>query len=213
MKTVSVKSFFKKVSAKQAEANPALADKVGVKRDDLNWSFEGYAAGDDFAALPAEQVAFFLNKAIEDHGRELIASPDNMANWEFSPTGLTLALAYEAATAETSRARVLTKVTATMFAKFYSKHAPALLEVKKEAALAAESVLADWLKFSKKDDLRKAMYARLNQFASALAELEEDSPIMAEFAESDTDLSAVLAALISAFSEDKTAVEITADAL
>ena len=215
MKTITCKSFFKKVSAKQAEAMPALAAKVGVKRADCDWSFSGFEPTDDFTALPAAQVAFFLNKAIEDHGRMLVSSPDNSANWGYvpGPDELTLAAAYEAATAETSRARVLTKVTATMFAKFYSKHAPELLEVKKEAAIAAEGVLAEWLKYSKKEDLRKAMHARLSQFADALAELDEDSPIMADFVESETDLAGVLAALIGAFSEDKSAIEITADAL
>jgi hypothetical protein len=215
MKTIQCKSFFKKVSAKQAEANPALADKVGVKRADCDWSFAGYETSDDFSTISKEHVAFFLNKAIEDHGRALVSHADNSANWDYVPSqdDLTLGAAYEAATAETSRARVLTKVTATMFAKFYSKHAPELLEIKKEAALAAEGVLAEWLKYSKKDDLRKAMHARLSQFADVLAELDEDSPAMADFIESDTDLAGVLSALINAFSEDKSVVEITADAL
>jgi hypothetical protein len=215
MKTIQCKSFFKKVSAKQAEANPALADKVGVKRADCDWSFAGYAGATDLESVSAEHIVFFLNKAIEDHGRALVSHADNSANWDYIPSqdDLTLAAAYEAATAETSRARVLTKVTATMFAKFYSKHAPELLDIKKEAALAAEGVLAEWLKYSKKDDLRKAMHARLSQFADVLAELDEDSPAMADFIESDTDLAGVLSALINAFSEDKSVVEITADAL
>lgn len=215
MKTIQCKSFFKKVSAKQAESMPALSDRIGVKRADCDWSFSGFESTDDFSALPAVQVAFFLNKAIEDHGRVLVSSPENSANWEYVPSqaDLTLATAYEAATAETSRARVLTKVTATLFAKFYSKHAPALLEIKKEAALAAEGVIADWLTYSKKDDLRKAMHARLSQFASVLADLDEDHEAMQDFVSAETDLAGVLDALIKAFSEDKGMVEITADAL
>lgn len=214
MKTVTVKSFFKKVSAKQAEANPSLADKVGVKRPDLNWSYESPEVS-DIPQLNQEHVAFFLAKAIEDYGRALIASPDNLANWEYVPgqEELTLAKAFEAANAERSGSRTLTKVTATIFAKFYSAHAPELLGIKKEAALAAEGVLVDWLKMNKKEDIRKAMHARLNQFAEALADLDEDSEILRNLGASDTDLTAVLGALINAFAEDKTMAEITADAL
>lgn len=212
MKTVSCKSFFKKVSAKQAESMPALADKVGIKRPDLEWSFESYEAA-DVAAVDQAVVAFFLNSAIEAYGRSLVSDPENAANWEFVPTGLTLTQAFDAANAETSRARVLTKVTATAFAKFYSTYAPELLGIKKEAAVAAESVIAGWLTFGKKEGIRAAMHARLSSFAAILSELPEDHQAVADFVESLVDLAAVLDALIKAFSPDQAPEIITADSL
>lgn len=209
MKAITVKSFFKKVSADQAKRSPALGDKIGVKRPDLNWTFEAVEAT-DLEALNKNQVVYFLNAALENYGKALIA--DNSENWNYVPAGITLQAAYDYATAETSRARVLTKVTALAFAKFYAAHAPALLSIPQAAANAAETVLTEWLTYAKKDNFRAAMHARLIQFAEAVMSQPEDSEVMAEFVESEADLPAVLDSLVKAFSEAET-VAITADAL
>lgn len=209
MKMQSAKSFFKKVSADQAKRSPALGDKIGVKRPDLNWTFEAVEAT-DLEALSQSQIVYFLNAALENYGKALIA--DNSDNWSYVPTNVTLQAAYDYATAETSRARVLTKVTALAFAKFYAAHAPALLSIPQAAANAAETVLTEWLTYAKKDNFRTAMHARLIQFAEAVMSQPEDSEVMAEFVENEADLPAVLDSLVKAFSEAET-VAITADAL
>lgn len=209
MKAINVKSFFKKVSAEQAKRSPALGDKIGVKRPDLNWSYEAVEVS-DIPGLNQTQVAYFVNAALENFGRALIA--DNGDNWEFVPAGITLQAAYDYATAETSRARVLTKITAGEFAKFYALHAPALLSIPQAAANAATTVLTEWLSYAKRDTFRAAMHARLIQFAEAVMASGEESAVMVEFVENEHDLPVVLDALVKAFSEAET-IAITADAL
>ena len=213
MKTIECGSFFKKVSAKQAELNPAMGQHVGQKRPDVKWSFEGFASSADLESASHEHVMFFLNAALEAYGRELIAAPENASNWEFVPTGLTLAAAFTAATTKAERSRTLTKVTAAAFATFYAAHASELLGIPVASAKAAQAVLVDWISFSRKETFRAAMYARLNQFATAICELAEDSPVFEEFTASEVDLSGVLAALIKAFDDKVVEDAISADAL
>lgn len=215
MKTIECGSFFKKVSAKQAELNPAMGQHVGQKRPDVKWSFEGFASSADLESASHEHVMFFLNAALEAYGRELIAAPENASNWEFVPSleSLTLAEAYKAATTKAERSRTLTKVTAAAFAAFYAAHASELLGIPAASAKAAQAVLVDWISFSRKETFRAAMYARLNQFATAICELAEDSPVFEEFTASEVDLSGVLAALIKAFDDKVVEDAISADAL
>lgn len=211
MKTITVESFFKKVSVGAAAKDAALASKVGQKRPDIKWSFEGIEAT-DVSNLNQDQVAFFLNQAIESYGRSLIAA--NGADWNFVPASetLTLEAAFIAATTKASRERTLTKETATIFATFYKAHAPALLGIPAAAANAAAAVLTGWMTYAKDEKVRAAIFARLNQLAVALSELDDDSEILADFAGASADLSAVLEALIKAFSE-KEVETINADAL
>lgn len=210
MKLTATKSHFKSVSKGQAERNPSLGDKIGKKRADLEWSFYGFESLDE--VTNKEHALFFINKAIEDYGRELIANNGN--NWDFKPSveSLTLTDAYNYANSEVNRARTLTKITASKFADFYAKHAPALIEIKAEAALAAKVVLVDWITYTKKDNFRVAMHARLVAFATAIMSLPDNNQVMADFAEDEADLPAVLDALIKAFAEPDKQV-ITADAL
>lgn len=211
MKTITVESFFKKVSIGAATKDSSLASKVGQKRPDIKWSFEGIEAT-DVSSLNQDQVAFFLNQAIESYGRSLIA--DKNSDWDFIPASETLTLdeAFKAATTKASRERTLTKETAGEFAKFYAAHAASLLGIPEAAAKAAAAVLSSWMTYAKDEKVRAAIFARLNQLAVALSELDEDSPVLEDFAGASADLSAVLESLIKAFSE-KEVETISADAL
>lgn len=213
IKTIEYKSFFKTVTAKQAEYNPALADRIGKRRPDITWLAPKYESLSELAGLEKE-VVFFINKAIESYGRELIAKDENAANWNYVPTldELSLVNAYKAATTVTSKARALTKVTAAHFAKFYSQHAPALLGIPAASALAAEAVLCNWLTYAKQDKFRTAMHARLEQFASAIMAPGNEEVLETFASYEDCDLSATLEALLNAFSEVKVEA-ISADAL
>ena len=208
MKTITIESFFKKVSPKQVAAG-FPSELLGKKRPDLKWTFEGIESA-DVPSLNAEQVSFFLNEALASYGRELLAA--NGANWEFVPSDISLEAAFTAATTKASRERTLTKESAGIFAAFYERHAPELLEIPKAAASAARGVLAGWISYARDEKVRTAMSARLNQFMDSLAELEEDSPVLEEFAAASVDMTAVMEALIKAFSAKEVEV-ITADAL
>jgi hypothetical protein len=150
---------------------------------------------------------------VELYGKALLASPDNAANWAYLPSALSLASAYEYATAETSRSRVLTKITAAAFAKFYGKHAPALLSITRAQSLAAESVIASYATYARQETFRAAMFARLSQFAECLIDAEPDCLALVELEECELPLTDVLAALINAFDVKVVDSTITADAL
>ena len=119
MKNVSVTQNFKTVSESLAKKVPALADKVGQKRPELKFSFQGFESAEDLSAVPVEQVCYFVNMGIELYARSLVQ--ENAVNWDYIPPAeeLTLDTAFKAATASISRARTLTKETAAEFAKFY----------------------------------------------------------------------------------------------
>lgn len=211
MKSITCKSFFKKVSAAQAEKSIELRDKVGQKRPDVSWSFVGFESetlATDLETVKSEHVAFFLNRAIETFGRDLLAQ--NGANWDYvpSPDSLSLAAAFEYYNAETERTRTLTKVTAANFANFYIKHAPALLGITPQAATAAATVICDWLKYTKDAKVSAAICARLEAFTEALLALDDES----EIASDATEHLPVLESLLKAFTakEEET---ISADAL
>lgn len=208
MKTVKATSFFKKVSAAQAEKSPALAAKVGQKRADISWSFEAPEVA-DLASLKPEHVEYFLAKAIEDFGRTLVAQ--NGADWDFIPSSesLTLAAAFDFYNQESSRKRTLTKQTALAFGQLYARFAPELIQVTPAAAaMLGTTVCPAYMTYSTDEKIRPTALARLEQFAAAVLDLEEDSPVMAELA----DHVEVLMALIKAF-EVKEVAEISADAL
>lgn len=211
MKTITCKSFFKKVSAAQAEKSIELKDKVGQKRADVSWSFQGVEAetlAADLAGLKNEHVAYFLNKAIEGFGRDLLAQ--NGSDWDYVPAAdsLTLAAAFEFYNTESERTRTLTKVTAANFANFYIKHAPTALGITPQAATAAATVICDWLKYTKDAKVSAAICARLEAFTEALLSADDES----EFASEASDHLEVLQALIKAFTAKEESV-ISADAL
>lgn len=215
MKTIECTSFFKKVSQAQADKVVELKDKVGQKRADIKWSFSGLDHKDsnefvrDLESLKDEHVAYFLNKAIENFGRDLIA--DSGSDWNFVPSAdkLTLAAAFDYYNEESKRERILTKASAAAFAAVYAKLAPAVLEITPAAATAAQAVICDWIKYSKDEKVSAAILSRLTSFAEKLAEADDDSQLSKACSEHIE----VLMALIKAFEPKEVKVEISADAL
>lgn len=215
MKAIKATSFFKKVTQAQAEKSPALESKIGQKRPDITWYFSGLDHENsadfvrDLESLKDEHVAFFLNKAIENYGRDLIA--ERGTNWEYVPSmdELTLEKAFDYYSQETSRKRTLTKQTAIAFGLVYQKLAPSLIQVTPAAAaMLGSTVLPDWTKYSADEKIRATTLQRLESFAAAYVELDDESSEAQEIAPHNE----TLLALIKAF-ETKEVVEISADAL
>jgi len=209
MKKVEMKSFFKKVSEGQVKSFPILADRLGKKREDISWHFEGFASAEDIGSVSSEHVCFFLNKALETFGRDLIA--DNGTDWDFVPSAdkLTLSAAFDYYNEETKRERILTKVSTANFAIVYAKHAATALGITPAAANAAAGVISDWLKYGKDEKVSAAMLARLSSFAEVLTEAAEDS----ELATDTMPHVEVLMALIKFFEPKESTPAISADAL
>lgn len=206
MKTVKAESYFKKVTEAQATGTPALADRIGQKRANMLWSFQA----PEFADLPTlspEHVEFFLARALETYGRELIAR--NSADWNYSPSAeeVTLSAAFEHYNQEISRKRALTKETAAAFADFYISAAPKLLGITPAAATAAKAVLCNWIQYSKNEKVREAMHARLEAFVAVAVESSEEEIEEGLSTHGDT-----LMALVRAF-EGAKVEEVSADAL
>jgi hypothetical protein len=212
MKTVKFTQSFKTVSEALAAKMPALADKVGKKRESLEVSFLGFENAYDLENVPVEQICFFLNQAIENYGKSLVQ--EHAVNWDFVPAveDLTLANAFAEATRVTTRARTLTKETAAAFAKFYVMFAPSLLEMPSKAAEAGAQVLREFLTYSKQESFCRNISARLESLAEKILEQEEESQVMQYLAESGIDLLEVMNALIEKFDPANLTV-ITADAL
>lgn len=213
MKTVEVTQNFKTVSEALAKKVPALADRVGEKRPELKFSFQGFACADDYMNLPEEQVCFFLNAGIEAFGRKLVQ--EHSVNWEFVPSSeeLTLDAAFKDATSATTRSRTLTKDSAAEFAKFYVLFGPKLLpDLSEKAAQAGAQVIREFLTYSKQESFCRNMSMRLNSLAEILADQEEDSEVLEYVVSSEVDLFAVLGALIEKFDPASLQV-ITAEAL
>lgn|SRR5574343_441537 len=206
MKTTKATSYFKKVTAAQAAANSALESRVGKKRENLAWEFQAPEFS-DLATLKPEHVEFFMARALETYGRDLIAQ--NAADWDYCPSAadLTLAAAYDYYNAEVSRKRTLTKETAAAFAAVYVKFAPAVLGISSDAAKAASAVICGWSSYTGKENIRAAMLARLEAFAVA-AESAENAELM-EALEPHLE---TLISLLKAF-EKKEELVISADAL
>lgn len=192
MKTISVKSFFKKVSEKATV-------RAGMKREDLNWNFEGFEAA-DVATLDADKVSFVLNKFIEDFGRKLIAQ--NGDDWDFAPTAETVNFeaAYLDATTQTSRSRLITKESLQKLGAFYLSQAAKLGIVSASAAAGAKVIESRFQLVAGKDDAIKVMQSRLLQLVE-VCEPDDVEPF------------APLIEALIAETESLMAVTITADAL
>lgn len=216
MKTVSVTQNFKTVSESLAKKVPALADRVGQKRSELKFEFQGFESIEDISSVPVEQVCYFVNMGIELFARKQVQ--EHAINWDFVPQSadLTLDAAFKDATSSISRARTLTKETAAEFAKFYVMFGNKLLsDLTEKAAQAGAQVIREFLVYSKQESYCRNLSVRLTSLAEAILSQDEDSEVMnyiAEIAESGIDLFEVMNALIEKFNPENIVV-VTADAL
>lgn len=193
MKTISLKSFFKKVSA-------TAAVRAGQKRADLNWSFEGFSAESPEEFPSAEKIAFVLNSFTEAFGRKLIAQ--NGDDWDFCPTAeqVTFELAFADATSSVSRARLITKESLEKLAQFYILNASKLQVPQASAIAGAQVIRSRFQLIAGKNDALEVMSSRLLSLVE-VCEPEEIEPF-----------AALIEALVSEASELQ-ALEISADAL
>ena len=138
MKTIQVKSHFKKVSDKSSA-------RYGEKREDLHWTFDGMEA-DTIRAMDSEtleKVATLANATMENYGRKLILQ--NGDDWNFDPSGMiTIDSAYNDLTSVTTRKRKVTRETLALCGNFYTTYA-SLIGKEDKAANAGGQVIAQKL--------------------------------------------------------------------
>lgn len=163
MKTQTVKSFFKKVSS--TGSNP----RAGMKRPDLNWSFEAVEA-EDLPSLSPVQASAMINSVIEAFGRKKIAEAGD--DWNFAPSGIDFKNAYEDLVAERTSSRLVTKESLKAFAAFYQVQAVKVLGATLAAGIAGSNLIQDRFKaVSGKNDVLAVM---LNRFESLIEKCEEE---------------------------------------
>lgn len=163
MKTQTVKSFFKKVSS--TGSNP----RAGMKREDLNWSFEAIEV-EDVSALSPVQVSAVLNNFIEGFGRKLIAASGD--EWNFVPSGVNFSNAYEDLIAERTSSRLITKDSLKALGAFYQTQVVKVLGATPGAGIAGSNLIQDRFKaVSGKNDVLAVM---LNRFESLIEKCEEE---------------------------------------
>lgn len=139
MKTITAKSFFKTVTAKNSP-------KYGQKREDLEWSFDGFEAQDVLSCDNeeiAEKLATLVNAQLESYGRKRILAESE--DWNFDPSAeITLDTVYTDLTAETTRKRKVTKETLAKCGEFYAAWSH-LIGKNAQAASAGSQVIAQKL--------------------------------------------------------------------
>ena len=106
------KMDFKKVTAKQAETNPALASKVGKKRESISFDYYIPATA---SQLTQEQYEMLARAFTEAHIKAVIT--ENGDNWQFQPNELHCSFeqAWIAYNETTTRERTLTKEKVAVF--------------------------------------------------------------------------------------------------
>ena len=163
MKTQTVKSFFKKVSS--TGSNP----RAGMKRPDLNWSFESVEA-EDLPNLSPVQASAMINSVIEAFGRKKIAEAGD--DWNFVPSGIDFKSAYEDLVAERTSSRLVTKESLKAFGEFYRIQAVKVLGATAAASATGAMIIQDRFKsVSGKNDVLQVLLVR---FESLIEKCEEE---------------------------------------
>lgn len=163
MKTQTVKSFFKKVSS--TGTNP----RAGMKRPDLAWEFESVES-EDVVNLSPIQVTGMINSVIESFGRKLIAQAGD--DWNFVPSQVNFANAYEDLIAERTSSRLITKDSLKALGEFYKVQAVKVLGSTQASANLGANIIQDRFKqVSGKNDVLGVM---LNRFESLIEKCEEE---------------------------------------
>ena len=163
MKTQTVKSFFKKVSS--TGSNP----RAGMKREDLNWSFEAVEV-EDLSSLSPVQACGMINSVIEVFGRKQIAQAGD--DWNFQPSGITFASAYDDLITERTSSRLVTKESLKALGEFYKTQVVKVLGSTQAAGLTGANLIQDRFKsVSGKNDVLRVMLAR---FESLIEKCEEE---------------------------------------
>jgi hypothetical protein len=214
----SAKQTFKKVSAKQVELNPALADRAGKQRPAVTFSLPVWEADDlqDLATNHGSVVLQCVNSAVAQLAKELFAA--NPVDWEFVPSVEMLSLEALAASFESvSRGRVLTLESAGKLAQWLQQNLAAIVtgiqsvepSYKATQATAIVAVLAKYTAYEAKGaDYLAKVTMRMEQISEAIAGSEE----LAESFIEDPMLAQVFDALMRKFAK-QVDDEIAEDAL
>lgn len=218
MKLVPVNHSFRKVSAKQVELFPALADRLGKQRPAVKINCPEY----ELADLPmlvenhGSVLLTCLNESLVSFAKsQFVADP---ANWEFVPSAENLTLELLAASFESvSRGRMLTLENAAKLATWISKNLAAIVtgiqktdpSYQATQAQAIIGVIAKYTAYEAKGaEFGEKVVNRLNQIMEAVA---EDDNLVQSFMDEPV-LAGIFEALLKKFSkavED----EISVDAL
>jgi len=175
MKTITCVSHFKKVSDKDSV-------NYGVKRESLEWSFDGLDSQDLANAVESgntgwlEKVALICNAKLEDFGRSLVLK--NNDDWSFCPSSAEINIdsVFTDLTSTVSRKRKVTKESLETCAAFYTRYAVQLLGKDSKQAAAGGKVIESKLQ------LIAANTAALNVIAQNLSDLLDK---IAEFMDSE----------------------------
>jgi hypothetical protein len=218
MKTVTAKQTFKKVSAKQVELFPVLADRLGKQRPAVEFMLPEYEATDlpDLVANHGPVLLTCLNEALSLFAKGLFAAKPS--EWDFSPTLDDLSLEALAASFESvTRGRMLTLENATKLATWIQKNLAAIvtgIQVSEPAFQATQAsaiigVIAKYTMYEGKGaEFADKVIMRLNQIMEAVADSEE---LLSSFMEEPV-LAGIMEALVKKFSKS-IEEEITVDAL
>jgi hypothetical protein len=168
MKTVNVKSFFRKVK-------DAGSVHYGKKRPDLEWSFDGYTDTDlqSMALSELSKVATILNDSLEKYGKNLLLK--NGEDWEYVPVDVTVNALFADIMAETTRTRTVTKESLALAGNFYEKHAHIIGKLP-AAAKAGNNVIAAKLSMiSGNADSLRVMLDSIDKFILVIPESLESA--------------------------------------
>lgn len=179
MKTITVKSTFRTVKDE-------TSSRYGTKRNPLNWEFAGYEP-EDMSTMDGStlaKVAIVLNDALEKFGKAQLIK--NLDDWYFSPNGETVTLdkLVEDILAETTRTRVVTKVTLAAAAKVYAKHAHLIGKLPASATAGAKVIEGKLALISGNQDALSNMHTSLASFIASIPEKLEAVEDLEAFEES-----------------------------
>lgn len=219
MKLITGKQQFKTVTAKQAEANPALLPNVGKKRAQVEFPLPCYEADDLPELLDSHSKLLLtcLNNAIADLAKAKFAA--NGADWTYVPSPESdLSLAALAASFEsTSRGRVLTNESAGKLVEWLKRNAQEVIAGIQTADASYSSaqllsictVISAFTVYAGKDaSILAKVVLRLEQISEAIAGSES----LADSFTAEPILAEVFDALVKKFTRADEE-EITADAL
>lgn len=179
MKTLTVKSNFKKVSNSDSIHN-------GEKREPLEWTLNGWEVADiDNASMDTKnKLAVIINDALEKHGRNLLLK--NSEDWSYIPSESDTSVdsLYADLVSTTTRKRKVTKEALELAGKFYSRYAQELLGKSEAQGNAGNKVIQSKLQIiAAKPDAIEAMNGNILALLDALESVdsESNSDIITEF--------------------------------
>lgn len=218
MKTIKAKQQFKSVTAAQVEKFPVLADRLGKRRTQVEFSLPQWETA-DLPQLVESNGAILLtclNNALADLAKAKFAA--NNLDWSYVPSEDDLSLAALAASFEsTSRGRILTNENAGKLVAWIQANAAALVAGIQSAdanysATQLQSICVVLSQFtayaSKQQSVLDKVILRMEQISEAIMANE----FLADSFVEDSSLAEVYDALIKKFTRADE-IEITADAL